>query len=175
MCCLESGVPAESGSLAASAVSDDQGQFTLTLPPGRYTITAAADGFVDASVIVAAAAASESHELMLRVAGVRETVDVNAPAGYEPPIVSSSTKTPTPLRDVPQSITVVTKALMRDQLMTSVTDVVRYVPGIVAHQGENNRDQLVIRGTSSSADFFLDGVRDDVQYDRDVYKTAAGP
>src|ERR687889_580002 len=53
--------------------------------------------------------------------------------------------------------------------MSSVADVVAYVPGITSHQGENNRDQLVIRGNSSSADFFLDGVRDDVQYYRDLY------
>src|SRR2546426_10551284 len=53
--------------------------------------------------------------------------------------------------------------------MLSIADVVRYVPGITATQGENNRDQIVIRGNSSSADFFLDGVRDDVQYYRDLY------
>ena len=45
----------------------------------------------------------------------------------------------------------------------------RYVPGIGVHQGENNRDQVIIRGNSSSADFFVDGVRDDVQYYRDLY------
>ena len=49
----------------------------------------------------------------------------------------------------------------------SVGDVMRYVPGITVHQGENNRDDLVIRGNRSSADFFLNGVRDDVQYYRD--------
>ena len=51
----------------------------------------------------------------------------------------------------------------------SIGDVVRYVPGVTAHQGENNRDQVIIRGNSSSADFFVDGVRDDVQYYRDLY------
>jgi catecholate siderophore receptor len=53
--------------------------------------------------------------------------------------------------------------------MTSVSDVLNYVPGVSSHQGENNRDQVVIRGVSSSADFFLNGVRDDVQYFRDLY------
>src|SRR5205085_6904422 len=53
--------------------------------------------------------------------------------------------------------------------MASVSDVVAYVPGITSHQGENNRDQLVIRGNNTSADFFLNGVRDDVQYYRDLY------
>src|SRR5262249_37391849 len=37
------------------------------------------------------------------------------------------------------------------------------------HQDENNRDQLIIRGQSTSADFFLNGLRDDVQYYRDLY------
>jgi catecholate siderophore receptor len=83
--------------------------------------------------------------------------------------VSTATKTLTPLRDVPQSITVVPQEQMKDQMMMSIGDVVRYVPGITAIQGENNRDQLVIRGNSTSADFFLDGVRDDVQYYRDLY------
>jgi catecholate siderophore receptor len=46
---------------------------------------------------------------------------------------------------------------------------VRYVPGITAHQGENNRDQIIVRGNSSSADFFVNGARDDVQYYRDIY------
>ena len=70
---------------------------------------------------------------------------------------------------MPQSVTVTPKELIRDQLMLSLGDVMRYTPGIQVHQGENNRDQVIIRGNSSSADFFLNGVRDDVQYYRDLY------
>jgi catecholate siderophore receptor len=73
------------------------------------------------------------------------------------------------LRDIPQSISVVTKEQIRDQSMSSLSEVVAYIPGITSHQGENNRDQLVIRGNSTSADFFVNGVRDDVQYYRDLY------
>ena len=79
------------------------------------------------------------------------------------------TKTDTALQDVPQSITVVTSEQILDQQMTSLGDVVRYVPGVSSHQGENNRDQIIFRGNGSSADFFLNGVRDDVQYYRDLY------
>lgn len=81
----------------------------------------------------------------------------------------TATKTNTPLLDVPQSVTIVTEQQIKDQQMLGLGDVVRYVPGITAHQGENNRDQIVFRGNSSSADFFLNGVRDDVQYYRDLY------
>lgn len=88
---------------------------------------------------------------------------------YNAPSSLTATKTDTALVNLPQSLTVVTEAQMRDQQMTSMGDVVRYVPGVSAHQGENNRDQIVFRGNSSSADFFVNGVRDDVQYYRDVY------
>jgi catecholate siderophore receptor len=85
------------------------------------------------------------------------------------PATTSATKTPTLLIDVPQAVTVVTRQLIQHQMMLSMGDVLRYVPGVGVHQGENNRDQVIIRGNSSSADFFIDGVRDDVQYYRDLY------
>jgi catecholate siderophore receptor len=81
----------------------------------------------------------------------------------------TATKTDTPLRDTPQSVTVVTRALIADQGMQSMADVVRYVPGITMGQGEGHRDAPTIRGNSSTADFFVDGVRDDAQYYRDLY------
>ncbi|HEY0060813.1 MAG TPA: TonB-dependent siderophore receptor [Telluria sp.] len=82
---------------------------------------------------------------------------------------ATGTKTDTLLRDTPQAITVITKELMRDQNMQSMADVIRYVPGIVSAQGEGNRDTAVFRGNSSTGDFYIDGVRDDVQYFRDFY------
>jgi catecholate siderophore receptor len=81
----------------------------------------------------------------------------------------SATRTNTRLVDVPQAITVVTDKLAADQAMTSLADTFRYMPGIGTAQGEGNRDTPVLRGNSSTADFFVDGVRDDVQYIRDVY------
>jgi catecholate siderophore receptor len=82
---------------------------------------------------------------------------------------SVATKTNTPLVNIPQSITVVTKDYIRDQSFQTLTEVTRYVPGVAIHQGEGNRDELVIRGVDSSANFFVNGFRDDVQYFRDLY------
>jgi catecholate siderophore receptor len=153
------------------AVTNERGEFVVALAPGRYTVTALADGFEPISQVVEVGARPGAPlRLQLTIAALRETVTVTAPpAGYDVAAVTSSTKTVTPLRDVPQSVTVVTRQLIQDQLMMSVADVVRYVPGIAAHQGENNRDQVIIRGNNSSADFYVDGVRDDVQYYRDLY------
>jgi len=152
-----------------TAVSDQNGEFTLQLEPGRYTVKISARNFMEISQVVEIGSTSLSQDFLLRLAEVKQTVDVVGDAGYHTVEISSATKTITPLRDVPQSITVVTEELIHDQGMMSVADVVRYIPGIEVHQGENNRDQLIIRGNSTSADFFLNGVRDDVQYYRDIY------
>jgi len=153
-----------------STLTDQRGAFAFSLAPGRYKLLAVADGFLEQSVAVNGTAGRASRELVLNVAGVIEAVTVSAPAGgYQVPIISTATKTPTPLLEVPQSVTIVTQEQINSQLMTSMGDVMRYVPGVSVHQGENNRDQIIIRGNSSSADFFVDGVRDDVQYYRDLY------
>jgi catecholate siderophore receptor len=88
---------------------------------------------------------------------------------YETKSSVTATKTDTLLLDTPQAITVISKELIRDQNMQSMTDAVRYVPGVLPAQGEGNRDTAVFRGNSSTSDFFVDGIRDDVQYYRDFY------
>lgn len=89
--------------------------------------------------------------------------------GYKADNSVTATKTDTPLLDVPQSISVVTRERLDDQAQRSMADVLRYVPGTTVGQGEGNRDQITLRGQNTTADFFLDGVRDDVQYYRSLY------
>ena len=152
------------------AVTDYKGEVSFSLDPGEYTLQVLADGFAEASQSVRVQQANlDSQEIVLPLAESTAMVTVTDGGGYLTQSLSSSTRIPIALRDIPQSITVITKDQIRDQSMTSIADVVSYVPGIMSHQGENNRDQLVIRGNSSSADFFLNGVRDDVQYYRDLY------
>lgn len=91
------------------------------------------------------------------------------PEGYQANRSRTATKTDTPLLDVPQSVSVITGDLIRDQSMQSLADVARYVPGAGMAQGEGNRDTIILRGNASTADFFLDGVRDDIEYFRDLY------
>ena len=159
---------------AVTGVTDETGRFALTVARGRYRLRVMADGFTEAERIVEAGLGSAAArlEIVLPVQGVQETVTVAAAVPIHPPTITTATKTATPLVNVPQAVTVIGRELIRDQMMMSVGDVLRYVPGVMVHQGENNRDQVIIRGNSSSADFFVDGVRDDVQYYRDVYNLA---
>lgn len=89
--------------------------------------------------------------------------------GYQGVGSSSSLKTNTTLKDTPQSISVISRAQLDDQSAQSLADAVKYTPGVTFTQGEGNRDAAVIRGNQSTADFYVDGLRDDVQYYRDLY------
>ncbi len=96
-------------------------------------------------------------------------VVTGASDGYVASNSVTATKTDTPLLDTPQTINVVTRELIEDQAHHSLADVLRYIPGTTVGQGEGNRDQITLRGQNTTADFFLDGVRDDVQYYRGLY------
>jgi catecholate siderophore receptor len=89
--------------------------------------------------------------------------------GYSAVRTVTATKTDIPLRDAPQSVSVITKDVIADQSMQNMSDVVRFMPGVSMGQGEGHRDAPTIRGNSSTADFFVNGVRDDAQYLRDLY------
>lgn len=158
------------GRTTAATTTNKDGEFVLSAAAGDYTVRVQAEGFADASQRVALRSAEPaSADLTLQVAGVRESVVVATAPDYSVPAVTSATRTQTPLRDVPQSVSVVSRTLIDDQRMTSMADVARYMPGVGFAQGEGNRDTPVLRGNSTTADFFVDGVRDDVQYFRDVY------
>lgn len=164
-------VTAESnGRRGATTATNARGEFFLVLEAGEYTLKVSAQGFAEAEQSVSLKPNNPgSLDIALQLAPSSAVVTITDGGGYLTEAVESATKTLTTLRDIPQSITVVTTEQIRDQSFQSISDVVTYVPGIAAHQGENNRDQLVIRGNSTSADFFLNGVRDDVQYYRDLY------
>ena len=78
-------------------------------------------------------------------------------------------KTPVPVLDVPQTVSIVTDEDIRKQGFRSIGGIVRYTPGVNTSQGEGHRDSVVFRGVRSTADFYQDGVRDDVQYYRSLY------
>jgi catecholate siderophore receptor len=82
---------------------------------------------------------------------------------------TSALKMPIPLVDVPQSLTIIGQEEVKLRGYGELGDLVRYTPGVNTSQGEGHRDAIVFRGVRSTADFFIDGVRDDVQYYRPLY------
>jgi len=115
----------------------------------------------DAATAAATAAAAEAAEPTIVVTGQRPE--------YGAKSTSTATKTNTDILNIPQALTVISEKQIEDQAIRSVAELLTFVPGASPATGESNRDTFTLRGNSSTADFFMDGVRDDVQYFRDFY------
>jgi catecholate siderophore receptor len=141
-------------SAAALAVTAPAGAIHPLAAPAAEFGAAAKDGGAEEVL-------EEEQPAPIVVTGTRERYGADRTA--------SATRTDTPLQDVPQSLSVVTERQIDDQAMRSIGDVVRYLPGVTIGQGEGHRDQITLRGNNSTADFFIDGLRDDIQYYRPLY------
>ncbi len=105
-------------------------------------------------------------------------VKVNATAddSFKPDISNVGSKgQPQLLRDIPQSVTVIPRAVMDSQGATSLADVLRNVPGITigAAEGGSIGNNINLRGFSARTDLYLDGARDRGQYYRDIFSLDA--
>jgi len=113
-------------------------------------------------------------------------VDANKEKQLYKPERLASPKFTKPIRDIPQTLTVVPEELIREQNATSLRDVLRNVPGISMQAGEGGGgpagDNLSIRGFAARSDIFVDGIRDTAGggYSRDPFnleqvEVAKGP
>ncbi|MCO6058738.1 TonB-dependent siderophore receptor [Pseudomonas sp. MOB-449] len=80
----------------------------------------------------------------------------------------SALKIDAPLRDIPQTVNVVPESVIKDQGAQSMEDVLKNVPGVGLSNGDGQRDQVTIRGFSAIGDMYIDGIRDDALYFRDL-------
>ncbi|WP_208642804.1 TonB-dependent receptor [Pseudomonas sichuanensis] len=80
----------------------------------------------------------------------------------------SALKIDAPLRDIPQTVNVVPESVIKDQGAQSMEDVLKNVPGVGLSNGDGQRDQVTIRGFSAIGDMYVDGIRDDALYFRDL-------
>ena len=75
------------------------------------------------------------------------------------------------LRDIPQSVTVVTEKLVDDRNLDTLKDVLHNTAGVTFQAAEGGEEDIRLRGFSlaTSGDIFVDGLRDPAFYDRDTF------
>ncbi len=112
---------------------------------------------------------AEPSEKIARIDLQEIEVKDQLPRTYLKKRIFTATKTDSLIRDIPQSISVITQEQIKDQSTFGLIDAIKYSPGLMAGQGEGNRDSVFFRGNQSTSDLFVDGIRDDVQYYRDLY------
>ncbi len=139
------------------------------LPLGRCVLTVHKAGFAASSQELQIASGEPmAVAVTLAPQSVTELVTVEGAVRFGAPPVISATRLPANPLDVPQSVDVVTKALIQSQGALSLSEALQNVTGITPHMGEGRRDQVTIRGFSALNDTYIDGVRDDAKYYRDL-------
>jgi len=95
------------------------------------------------------------------------------PAGKDSVRATTTTigKGTQPLRDIPQSVTVVTEKLLDDRGQDTLKEALKNTAGISFQAAEGGEEDIRLRGFSlqSSGDIFIDGMRDPAFYERDSF------
>jgi catecholate siderophore receptor len=139
--------------------------YKLSVAAGEGVGKAVAFSFALASHAVAAEPKKEETFTLLPVVVQEQTSPYVLPQ-------SSLSKFPEPLKDTPQSITIVPQKVIEEQAGTTLRDTLRNVPGIAVTAGEgggSQGDNFTLRGFNARNDIFVDGVRDQGSYFRDSF------
>lgn len=158
------------GKIVDRITTDDSGEFALScFDDGDYVLSISKDGMAEvAKNILLKDKKLAVSAIVLEAQGVSETVTVEIESEFVSSTTETATKTATPLRDVPQSIEIVNRSLLDSQAVRSLSDALLNVTAVSLAQGEGRRDQFFIRGFNAIGDQFIDGVRDDATYYRDL-------
>ena len=113
-------------------------------------------------------AASDSAEFGQNVYLNPLVVHGDSDSPFFAPSASSATKSMMPLLELPQTVNVVPRDLFSLQGARSIEDALLNVAGVSPSVGDGQRDQVYIRGFSAQYDQYLDGVRDEAMYFRDL-------
>lgn len=133
----------------------------------RHPLAAAVITAMAASLAPIAFAQAAAEETTLAPVNVSD----EASTDYAPVMSTVGGKTPTAIRDIPQTVNVVNRAVLDAQSATTLKDALRNVPGITISAGEGGQigDSINLRGFSARTDMYIDGFRDRGQYTRDTF------
>ncbi|MEK7347069.1 MAG: TonB-dependent siderophore receptor [Pseudomonadota bacterium] len=117
------------------------------------------------------ALAQEASEKTLKTVTVKEKAEVAEGKDSLRATETSIGKGQQALRDIPQSVTVVTERLMDDRNLDTVKEALKNTAGISFLAAEGGEEDIRLRGFSLQAtgDVFVDGVRDPAFYERDTF------
>jgi len=131
---------------------------------------AALSGMAMAAEPIEEPTANEEQEIILKDVKVKANREKEANR-FKAETSSTGSKTEMALRDIPQSVSVVKKELIQSQNAFSLRDALKNVSGLTIAAGEGGRtgDSITLRGFAASSDQYLDGVKDNGQYNRDTF------
>ena len=135
-----------------------------TPTPGLLPLGALAAGFGLFSAVTMAQTEPTMAPISVKAKAETDATSVRA-------ITTTIGKGNQELRDVPQSVTVVTEKLIEDRRIDTVKEALHYTAGISFQAAEGGEEDIRLRGFSlaASGDIYVDSLRDPAFYERDTF------
>jgi outer membrane receptor for ferric coprogen and ferric-rhodotorulic acid len=136
---------------SSRTVTDARGEFrVMELPAGDYIVQVERKQFARAVSNAHLGAGSETDvRIVLRPEGVSERVTVvGRDAPYAEPETTTATKIATSRREVPSSVSVLTREQMNDQQMVNTWDALSQITGVTAISNDSTQSQYHARGAA---------------------------
>lgn len=152
-------------------VSNAAGEIHLRILPGLYRVRLSHAGFesLDREIAITTAAIQDFH-FVLPIERGATAVRVRS-GGFAAGVNTTTAHIPLSVLETPQQVQVLTASLLRSRAVESMKQALEVIPAVGLQLGEGRRDNFYIRGFNAQSDMYIDGVRDDAQYYRDLSNT----
>jgi len=151
------------GRVRASTASDADGHFSVSgIVPGNYVLEAESKNFeiTRKDVVVSATSATPPIRIAMRVASVRESVNVSAAGGYVATEAQAGTKVELPLMETPVAVQVIPQQVLADQQTVSLVNALVNVSGVSSTNDDyGTGDSFSIRGFDALSVLYQDGIK----------------
>lgn len=145
----------------------DRSSASLGLPLGALMLAASVSAWAQTGTQSDGASAPEKVLPTVDVKGQRETASKDSMRATTTSIGKGTQE----LRDIPQSVTVMTERLIDDRNLDDFREVLRSTAGVTFQAGETGEEDVRLRGFSlgQAGDIYNDGMRDGALYERDTF------
>jgi iron complex outermembrane receptor protein len=153
-------VSVEIKGVGISAITDEKGNFDFpSLKAGNYTITVKSVGFSSSeqSVLVEDGKQSLVAVVLEKTSNQLDEVVIGSYVAYRNDASNLATRTATPLKEIPQSIQVITQQILKDQQAFTINEVIRNVAGMATFSTYQDYSMRGFR--SNDGNFAYNGVR----------------
>lgn len=138
------------GPLDRQGKTNEEGRFCLeAVRPGRYTVVAEKTGFEKGSTGFSLPGEGARHELELRPAAVRQSLDVVATADW---VAEAVDRIPGTLLETARSTSVISATELRERNLRNVHDLLFFVPGAAPNSMRTGGYHFYARGFRMGAE-----------------------
>lgn len=157
----------ETINLAYSGGESDGIRASMGLPLGALMLAASVSAWSQTTAPSDGITASGKVLPTVNVKGQRETASKESMRATTTGIGKGTQE----LRDIPQSVTVMTERLIDDRNLDDFREVLRNTAGVTFQAGETGEEDVRLRGFSlgQAGDIYNDGLRDGALYERDTF------